>query len=373
MRIGPGREGIPRDGAAIVLHPGDCLILDGPVTGPIRVDAQGTETEPVSILPAPGARAELHTSGDGIILVNPRNVRISDIDIIGCDEGEGVLIWADTPGSRNIDISGVSVHGARNGIALGTAVTGGIENATISHCAVEGCQLQGILVWGPEAPGYGLYNITIENCRARGTRGNPALTDNHSGSGIVMGSVDTGAVRSCLAEGNGAGCRASEGPEGIFLYDCRRVAVQHCVAVGNHTGGPADGGGLGIDLRCEECSIEDCEARDNDGAGILLWNLPGMISRNHTIRRNRLIGNCRRTTWHGEITIAPSVSGITVDDNHLEPLSGGRAIRVGVGTRGFSASRNFTPRGSSPDIEFIGVHAHPDSWNSRTDQEEDNT
>lgn len=312
----------------IRLGPGEVYEVPEGHTGTLLVDAHGTPTSPAVIRPATG-RATLSADGDVLVLCNPRHVEVHDLDIIGTDRGDGVLVWVTEPGAEGVHLHGLSVRGARNGIAVGSELADGLRDVEISHCLVTDCLLQGILTYGPQAPDHGLAGVRVTHCRVEGTRGDPDLTDNHSGSGIVLGSVVGGEVADCVAGGNGAGCRASEGPEGIFLYDCTDVAIRRCVAEDNRTGGPADGGGLGIDVRCADCLIEDCTATGNDGAGILLWNLPGLRSGHHIVRRNHLAGNARRTTWHGEVTVAPSISSVEVTGNRVEPRPGGVGIIVG--------------------------------------------
>lgn len=352
IRTGPGAS--PGD---VVLGPGDVLEITGPLSGQVLVRAHGTASSPAVIRPAAG-RATLRGEGNVLVLLDPRHVEVRDLDVTGTDAGDGVLVWSETAGATGVRLSGLAVRGARNGIAVGSDVPGGLGNVEVAQCRVEDCLLQGILVFGPEAPRYGLRDVRVTRCLVEGTRGDPTLTDRHSGSGIVLGSVRGGEVADCRVSGNGAGCRASEGPEGIFLHDCGGVALRRCVAVENRTGGPADGGGLGIDLRCSDCVIEDCTATGNDGAGILLWNLPGLISGRATVRNNRLADNCRRTTWHGEITVAPSVRAVELTGNRLEPRPGGVGIVLGFNGGELLEVDNPVGEQASARLKVIPMHAH---------------
>lgn len=309
----------------VTLGPGDVLEITGPLTGRLTVTARGKPQDPVLIRPA-GQRAQLR--GEGIVLLNPRHVTLRDLDIETSDDHDGVLVWA-TEVSEGVRLERLSVRGARNGIAVGTDRPAGLRDVLIDACLVHDCLLQGILTFGPDHPEHGLHEVRVTRCGVEGTRGDPGLADRHSGSGIVLGSVVGGEITDCHAEGNGAGCTATEGPEGIFVHDCRAVVIRRCTAVGNRTGGPADGGGLGIDIRCENCVIENCVAEDNDGAGVLLWNWPSMVGGGHRISGNRLRRNCRRTTWHGEITVAPSAGEVSIEGNIIDPGPGIIDIAVG--------------------------------------------
>jgi parallel beta-helix repeat protein len=264
-----------------------------------------------------------------LVLLNPRHVHIRNLDITATDDGNGILVWVTEPGAVGVSIEGVSVTGGKNGIAIGSEIAGGLSNVTISHCAVSNALLQGIIFFGPQAPSYGLEQVRITHCEVQGTRGNPELTKDHSGSGIVLGSVNHGEISHCAARENGRFCQATQGPEGIFVYDCANVVISESVSSDNRTGGPADGGGFGIDVRCQNCRIENCTATGNDGAGVLLWSVPGKASAGAVVRGNRLSQNCQKTAWHGEITVASSISDVVVRDNLLDPRADRKAIVVG--------------------------------------------
>lgn len=353
VRTGPGNSP-----GTVKLGPGDVLEISGPLSGQLLIYASGTADSPAVIRPA-HRRATLKADGNALVLIDPHHVEVNDLDIMGSDSGDGVLVWATARGAAGVTLRGLTVRGARNGIAIGSDVPEGLRGVEVSHCLVVDCLLQGILTFGPDSPRHGMHSVRIRNCRVVGTRGDASLTDRHSGSGIILGSVRGGEVADCHSSGNGACCRASEGPEGIFLHDCTGVAIRRCEAIGNRTGGPADGGGLGIDIRCEDCMIEDCTATGNDGAGVLLWNLPGLPSGRAVVRNNHLSGNCLRTTWHGEITVAPSTSEVELTGNRLEPLSGGVGIVTGIGGAEIVDADNPVGKQASARIVKIRMHAHP--------------
>lgn len=353
IRTGPG----PSPGE-VFLGPADVLEITGPLSGQLLIHARGTAASPAVVRPT-HQRATLQADGNGVVLVDPRHVEVQDLDIVGTTAGDGVLVWVTAPGSVGVTLRGLTVRGARNGIAIGSDVAGGLSDVELRGCLVIDCLLQGILTFGPQAPDQGISRARVVECRVEGTRGDPALTDRHSGSGVVLGSVRDGEIVDCHASGNGAGCRATEGPEGIFLHDCAGVAVRRCVAMDNRTGGPADGGGMGVDLRCEDCLIEDCTATGNDGAGILLWNLPGLRSGRTSVRNNHLADNCRRTTWHGEITVAPSMGEVELLGNRLEPRPGGVGIVVGIDGGQMIDVDNLVGEQASARVAAIRMHAHP--------------
>lgn len=352
MTIGPGASP-----GALALGPGDILEISGPLTGQLFIEARGTATSPVIIRPA-GERTELNSTENVLVLQNPHHVEVHNLDIVGTDDGDGVLVWVTEPGATGVRLHGLSVRGARNGIAIGSAEPDGLGDVEVSHCLVSDCLLQGILTFGPDHPHHGLHDVRVTHCRVEGTRGDPELENQHSGSGIILGSVRGGEISDCHAHANGAECRATEGPEGIFLHDCSGVGIFRCRATDNQTGGPADGGGLGIDLRCEDCIIEDCTATGNDGAGVLLWNLPGLHSGKAIVRNNHLAGNCRRTSWHGEITVAPSMSEVELIGNLLEPGRDRVGIVTGLGAGDMTTVDNLLYGINPVQPVVIRMHGH---------------
>ncbi|MGC3974336.1 MAG: hypothetical protein QM771_08160 [Nitrospira sp.] len=66
----------------------------------------------------------------------------------------------------------------------------------------------------------------------------------HSGSGIILGNVDSGVIEWSKAYENG---RLGNAGVGIWTYDSTKVAIQHNESFANHTSGDADGGGFDLD------------------------------------------------------------------------------------------------------------------------------
>lgn len=328
------------------LGPGEILEIAGRIPGKITIHARGEASNLAIIRPSLG---EEQPSCAGIVLLDPEHVKVQDLKILAQPTEDGVLVWATQP-SEGIYLERLDISGARNGIAVGTDRKEGLHDVVIDSCLVQSCVLQGITSFGPQAPEFGLYAVTVKKCRVVGTTGDPSLMDNHSGSGIVLGSVSGGEISDCVARHNGAQCKANEGPEGIFIYDCDDVHIVNCIASENRTGGPADGGGLGIDLRCTNCSIENCEAHNNDGAGILIWNLPGMLGGGHQIHGNILSNNCSSTRWQGEITVAPSSGATRIINNSLDVQTAAAAILHGANASNLELNGNLYLNNLAPKV-----------------------
>ena len=144
----------------------------------------------------------------------------------------------------------------------------------------------------------------VTHCKAFSNRGILTKTQNHSGNGIVFGSVENITIEYCAAFENGADNRCNAGgPVGIWVWLCKNAVIQYCESHHNHAGAGKDGGGFDIDGGSSNCVIQFNYSHDNEGAGYLLAeygaNLPFV---NDTIRFN-ISQNDGRKNNYGAITI----------------------------------------------------------------------
>ena len=85
----------------------------------------------------------------------------------------------------------------------GIGITGG-GDVRITHSYVHDNGYNGIEVtgkWGTKS----VHNIYIGHCVAENNAGNPAILDNHSGSGILVGHVTNATIEYCEAMGEWVG------------------------------------------------------------------------------------------------------------------------------------------------------------------------
>jgi len=128
----------------------------------------------------------------------------------------------------------------------------------------------------------------IGYCVAENNPGDPAILNNHSGNGIIVGA----GLRKCLIEyceamNNGWDMpRGGNGPAGIWGYQVDSLTIQYCIAHDNKTSpNGGDGDGFDLDGGARNCVIQYCYAYNNLGPGYLLCQYEGASAwTNNTIR-----------------------------------------------------------------------------------------
>ncbi len=198
----------------------------------------------------------------------------------------------------NCTIRGLNVRGDgrkyENKQGVGFQVIGG-QNIIIEDCEAYGFQRAGVELCGAQEVrvervcahdnGYcGILatwddvknvsrNITIRDCRALNNAGDPTITDNHSGNGILLDGARDVLVEFCEAAYNGWDMQNEEfnGPVGIWTAHTDRAVIRYCISHDNRTQwGKTDGGGFDFDGGTTNSVIECCLSFLNDGAGYLL-------------------------------------------------------------------------------------------------------
>jgi hypothetical protein len=132
-------------------------------------------------------------------------------------------------------------------------------------------------------------NIYIGHCVAENNPGDPTVTNNHSGNGILASSVRGGTIEYCEASDNGWDMPwTGNGPVGIWIWDCTNFIIQHCIAHDNKTNPvAADGGGFDLDGGVSNSVIQYCLSYNNQGSGFGLFEFGAAKPwENNTIRYN---------------------------------------------------------------------------------------
>ena len=235
-----------------------------------------TETDRIVICSYGGKRATL-VSGDStaIFIYNNAGFTILNLDIAGSgskmNKGCGIVFHADDSLIhrdiilKNLDISGFGQHG----IILDVPNS---KDAVFSKVRIENVKshdnlLSGIMTNGSFLkPGhYSIEDLVIDKCETYNNFGNPAFKDNHSGNGIVCGSVRNGTMQGCISHDNGKdnGC-VYGGPVGIWCWASTEFTIQFCESHHNHTGTLKDGGGFDLDGGVTNSVIQYNYSHDND-------------------------------------------------------------------------------------------------------------
>jgi len=338
-------------------------------------DDAGTKDSPVTIATYGSGRATIKASNlEAIKVYDAGGITIRGLDIVGdattYDAWSGVLLYADDKVPARLDgvtITDVDVSGFQIGIALAGAAPGrGFQDVVISDCAVHGNRDEGLLTYGTTFdatnPSYAHANVRVRGVTAYDNAGNPQNTTSHSGSGIVLGSVDGGVIEQSSAYGNGASsAAASEGPVGIWAYDSNGVTIERNVAYRNRTGTTADGGGFDLDQNTSNSFLQYNLSYENDGPGLLVFTAQdNTAQRGNTVRFNVSVDDARGNGWYGGLTVAGRVADAAIYHNTIVTRANGAhrpaAATLADGLTGVTLRNNILlsqgggPALSAPDL-----------------------
>ncbi|WP_051569767.1 right-handed parallel beta-helix repeat-containing protein [Cryptosporangium arvum] len=323
------------------LQAGDQLLLQG-----------GAQFDGQLLLMPEDAGVTIGTYGTGRATIKAGNleaikvydaggITIRGLDVVGdattYDAWSGILFYADDKVATRpsgILISDVDVSGFQIGIAFAGAAPGrGFQDVTIADTRVHGNRDEGLLTYGPEFdatnPSYAHRNVRVQRVAAYDNAGNPRNTTTHSGSGIVLGSVDTGVIEESSAYANGASsASSSEGPVGIWAYDSTGVTIQRNLAYRNRTGTTADGGGFDLDQNTSNSTLQYNLSYENDGPGLLVFTArDNTAHRANTVRFNVSVNDVRGNGWYGALTVAGRVADTAIYHNTIVARPGGGSHR----------------------------------------------
>lgn len=112
-------------------------------------------------------------------------------------------------------------------------------------------------------------NVYIGYSVAENNPGSPAVTNNHSGNGILIGRVNNGLIEYCEAFNNGWDMpREGNGPVGIWAHDSDSIIIQYCFSHNNKTSERGvDGGGFDFDGGMTNSIMQYNMSAFNEGAG----------------------------------------------------------------------------------------------------------
>lgn len=368
------------------LNPGDKLFLEGGqnFTGYLIFNAEdaGTPENPVTLGSYGTGRATITSPDSTAILIwNAGGFIVQDLILDGKNRvknhGYGLFFWNGLPKSdkrKHLRIQRIlakSFH--QDGIYVGGQAVdksqSGYEDVRIEYCEVSDNQDHGIFVtgiWDYQTAEYANRKVYVGHCKAINNTGDPLFYANHSGSGIEVDNVEDALVEYCEAYRNGFLCNSSAGgPVGIWFHSTNRGTIQYCSAISNRSGTGLDGAGFDLDGGCTNCIIQYCYARDNDGAGILVWNYnyaPHRLGDN--ILRYNVLENNGRFNFYSEIFIGSAgtvVENLAVYNNTVfssaQPLASPACVHVGTGTKNIEVYNNLLiTNGNIPVFDFQEGH-----------------
>jgi hypothetical protein len=181
---------------------------------------------------------------DGLLIINCEGVIVNNLETHGFQH------------------SGVHLHQCNNAV---------IKRVYAHDNGFAGIHVTGNTMMDPEK--YDNQNLYIGYCVAENNPGDPTVSGNHSGNGILASSVKGGIIEYCEAFNNGWDMQwEGNGPVGIWIWDCTDVTIQYCISHHNRTNPKAaDGGGFDFDGGVSNSIIQYCISHHNEGSGFGLY------------------------------------------------------------------------------------------------------
>jgi hypothetical protein len=327
------------------LPPGTTVLLRGGdrFTGWLRLwkrDA-GSAAKPVTIASYGTGAATIYAPDEPAITVfDTAGVDIRGLNLAGSRKADsGIKAYSDLPKGRrlrHISISGVQVHGFRNGISIGGKNDGaGFADIRVTDSVSYGNVDSGFLLFGPafdaKSPAYANQDVLISRVVARGNLGDPSKKTTDSGNGIVLGSVSHGLVAWSTAVRNGGNGNAGEEGAGIWAYDSTGITITHNLSYENKTANKIDGDGFDLDENTSNCVVEDNLSYANDGAGFLIYSGNGYAAVRGDVIRNNISSDDVRAgnRAYGAITVIGYVNDLAVYQNTVVMARAVPTVRIG--------------------------------------------
>ena len=329
-----------------VFHAGDVLLLQGGATfdGPLSFDSSDSGVEVGSW--GTGRATVTGKGAPAIFGYDTGAINVHDLDLVGdaaaFSSKGGLSLYNDLPTRlAGVTIQNVDVQGFKNGIELGAAKpAAGYLHVLITDVHAHANRDAGVITYGPAfnaaQPTYAHADVQIQRVAADGNLGNASDTTHNTGNGIVLGSVDGGSIIGSRATGNGALCKAPEGPVGIWAYDARGIRIAYNNSDGNRTGGTADGDGFDLDQNVSGSVMEHNASAGNDGAGYLVYTgQSNNAQHDNTVRYNTSSNDAVKNSWYGGITVAGHLVHANVYGNRVTTAGSAShapavAIKTGV-------------------------------------------
>jgi hypothetical protein len=254
------------------LQPGDRVLLEGGRTfaGPLELggDDRGTPARNIVVTSYGAGRAVIDGGrGRAVTVDGCDHVLLQRLKLVGAGRKTGNtsdgLYLAHSTGSTVDDVevtgfqhSGIEISGTRDG--------------RITNVLAHQNGFAGIHSGGEQS-----RNLYVGYCRTQNNPGDPTIRQNHSGSGIIVGRVETALVEYCEATFNGWDQPwTGNGPVGIWTYDADRVTIQYCIAHHNRSTAH-DGGGFDLDGGVTNSVVQYNYSHDNFGSGYLICQYEG--------------------------------------------------------------------------------------------------
>ena len=287
--------------STLELKPGDRILLKaGQVfKGSLKLmDLHGTETTPIIVTSYGEGRAVIESADSAAIVAEDcsslicRNIVLQGSGRLAGNKTDGILFR----GVRHGSIDSLEASGY---LYSGIHIRGG-SHIAITHSYAHDNGFSGIFAESGE-PEYGtdgtqfktLKHVYIGHSVAENNPGCPAITDNHSGNGILIAGVIDGMIEYCEAMENGWDMpREGNGPVGIWAFMSDSVTIQHCYSHHNKTSERGkDGGGFDFDGGIKNSIMQYNLSAFNEGAGYGIFQYAGATEWSGNIARYNISYN----------------------------------------------------------------------------------
>ncbi|MHC4746154.1 MAG: right-handed parallel beta-helix repeat-containing protein [Planctomycetota bacterium] len=285
-----------------IFSPGDNIYFEGGETfsGSLSFSSadSGTSLNPVTVGSYGTGRATISSgTSRGFYASNCEGFVVRDLIFVGSggddtSGSDGVFFYRQGGGAHleyiridNLDVSGYY----KTGIILGGSVTNGFRDVRITNCVVHDGGDVGISTYGKwPVQERAHQDIYVGDCEVYNIRGQLAKTNNHTGNGILLWSIDGAVIEFCEAYNNGelnSGIKG--GPIGIWAWEANDVVIQFCESYDNDTNNAKDGGGFDLDGGVLNSIMQYNYSHGNTGAGYGVYQFGGAREfRNITVRYN---------------------------------------------------------------------------------------
>lgn len=183
----------------------------------------------------------------------------------------------------HISVDSLDVSGFQHSGIIFTAYGTGNR---ITHVDASENGFAGIFIYGVYMDKESQSDLYIAHCRAFNNPGDPTVTDNHSGNGILVVNASDLTIEYCEADNNGWDLPwTGNGPGGIWVAEVDRATIQHCISHDNKTSSGQDGIGFDLDGGTTNSVIQYCLSYNNMGSGFGVFQYSSASEwSNNTIR-----------------------------------------------------------------------------------------
>ncbi len=334
--------------SALDLEPGDEVRLKAGAAfaGTLLLTAEdaGTAAAPVRIAGWQGRATIEAGTGPGVVVHDAGGVQVSGLTVVGSGQvgtsarDAGVLFFTALDGGVRLPAVGVSdvdvsgFGGAGVEVGAWNASWSGFSRVDITGVTAHGNGDAGISTFGyfaPRSRQYSLTDVTVERSVAHGNLG-IAGKGLDSGSGIQLGGVLRGAVRSSEAYGNGANNDAPDGPAGVMVWESAEVTVSDNDSHDNRST-TRGGSGFAFAGGVQRSALTRNTSSGNDGPGFLVHQPAGFRpTEGNTVNRNVSTGDGVRGGAGLELSGPPAGTGVKDTDVYLNTVVADGAARTAV-------------------------------------------